>query len=164
MAGELFKYMAGVNITHIPYKGSSGARTDVVGGQVDMMFDAVTTMAPMAKEGKVRALATSGATRNAITPDLPTVSEAGVPGYEATIWLGLMAPKGTPAEIVNKLNAEVRKIVALPDVKNSLGCARRGADVDERARVPEVPERRHHQMGKDRQGLRHEAGVRQRAG
>jgi tripartite-type tricarboxylate transporter receptor subunit TctC len=119
MAGELFKYMAGVNITHIPYKGSSGARTDVVGGQVDMMFDAVTTMAPMAKEGKVRALATSGATRNAITPDLPTVSEAGVPGYEATIWLGFMAPKGTPPEIVNKLNAEMRKVVAMPEVKSA---------------------------------------------
>ena len=117
MAGELFKYMAGVKITHIPYKGSSGARTDVVGGQVDMMFDAVTTMAPLAKEGKVRGLATTGKTRNAITPDLPTVAEAGVPKYEATIWLGLMAPKNTPPEIVNKLNAEIRKIVAQPDVK-----------------------------------------------
>ena len=117
MAGELFKYMAGVKITHIPYKGSSGARTDVVGGQVDMMFDAVTTMASMARDGKVRGLATSGKTRNAITPDLPTVAEAGVPRYEATIWLGLMAPKNTPPEIVNKLNAEIRKIVAQPDVK-----------------------------------------------
>ncbi|HWI84335.1 tripartite tricarboxylate transporter substrate binding protein [Ramlibacter sp.] len=117
MAGELFKHMAGVSITHVPYKGSSGARTDVVGGQVDMMFDAVTTMAPMAKEGKVRGLATSGATRNSITPDLPTVAEAGVPKYEATIWLGLMAPKGTPPEIVNKLNAAVRKIVGAADVK-----------------------------------------------
>jgi tripartite-type tricarboxylate transporter receptor subunit TctC len=119
MAGELFKYMAGVKITHIPYKGSSGARTDVVGGQVDMMFDAVTTMAPLAKECKVRGLATTGQVRNSITPDLPTVSEAGVPKYEATIWLGLMAPKGTPAEIVNKLNAEIRKIVAQPDVKSA---------------------------------------------
>ncbi len=117
MAGELFKYMAGVKITHIPYKGSSGARTDVVGGQVDMMFDAVTTMAPMAREGKVRGLATTGQSRNSITPDLPTVAQAGVPKYEATIWLGLMAPKGTPPEIVNKLNAEVRRIVAQPDVK-----------------------------------------------
>jgi len=117
MAGELFKHMAGISITHVPYKGSSGARTDVVGGQVDMMFDAVTTMTPMAKEGKVRGLATTGKTRNAITPELPTVSEAGVPRYEATIWLGLMAPKNTPPEIVNKLNAEIRKIVALPDVK-----------------------------------------------
>jgi len=120
MAAELFKHLAGVNITHIPYKGSSGARTDVVGGQVDMMFDAVTTMAPMAKEGKVRGLATSGKTRNAITPDLPTVAES-VPKYEATIWLGLMAPKGTPPEILNKLNSEIRKIVAQPDVKANWG-------------------------------------------
>jgi len=117
MAGELFKHMAGVNITHIPYKGSAGARTDVVGGQVDMMFDAVTTMANMAKDGKVRGLATTGKARHANTLDMPTVAEAGVRGYEATIWLGLMAPKGTPPEIVNKLNAEVRKIVAQPDVK-----------------------------------------------
>lgn len=117
MAGELFKHLAGVSITHVPYKGSSGARTDVVGGQVDMMFDAVTTMAGMAKDGKVRGLATTGKVRNAITPDLPTVAEAGVPRYEATIWLGLMAPKNTPPQIVNKLNAEIRKIVAQPDVK-----------------------------------------------
>ena len=121
MAGELFKHMAGISVTHIPYKGSSGARTDIVGGQVQMMFDAVTTMAPMAREGKVRALATSGKTRNAITPDLPTVGEAGVPNYEATIWLGLMAPKNTPPEIVGKLNAEIRKIVAQADVKETWG-------------------------------------------
>ena len=113
MAGELFKHLAGVDIVHVPYKGSSSARTDVMGGQVDMMFDAVTTMAPVAKEGKVRALATTGLQR---TSDLPTVAET-VPGYEATIWLGLMAPKGTPQAIVDKLNAEVRKIVARPDVK-----------------------------------------------
>ncbi|TFY99545.1 Bug family tripartite tricarboxylate transporter substrate binding protein [Ramlibacter rhizophilus] len=116
MAGELFKHMAGVNLTHVPYKGSSGARTDVVGGQVDMMFDAVTTMAPMAKEGKVRGLATTGLTRS--SPDMPTVAET-VPKYEATIWLGLMAPKGTPPEVVNKLNAAVRRIVADPEVKSA---------------------------------------------
>jgi tripartite-type tricarboxylate transporter receptor subunit TctC len=117
MAGELFKHMAGVAITHIPYKGSSGARTDVVGGQVDMMFDAVTTMSQLAKDGKVRALATTGLKRNAITPNVPTVNEAGVPHYEATIWLGLMAPKGTPQPIVEKLNTAIRKIVADPAVK-----------------------------------------------
>jgi len=117
MAGELFKHMAGVAITHIPYRGSSGARTGVVGGQVDMMFDAVTTMAQMAKDGKVRALATTGLTRNPITPDVPTVNEAGVPKYEATIWLGMMAPKGTPPAIVQKLNTAIRKIVADPQVK-----------------------------------------------
>jgi tripartite-type tricarboxylate transporter receptor subunit TctC len=117
MAGELFKYMAGIDMTHVPYKGSSGARTDIVGGQVDVMFDAETTMATMAREGKVRALAGTGLTRSANLPDMPTVNESGVPKYEATIWLGLMAPKGTPAEVVNRLNAEVRKIVNNPEVK-----------------------------------------------
>ncbi len=116
MAGELFKYMAGVDMTHVPYKGSSGARTDIVGGQVDVMFDAETTMAAMSRDGKVRALAGTGLARSANLQDLPTVAEA-VPKFEATIWLGLMAPKGTPADVVNKLNAEVRKIVNNPDVK-----------------------------------------------
>jgi len=116
MAGELFKYMAGINMTHIPYKGSSGARTDIVGGQVDVMFDAETTMAEFARNGQVRMLGATGLTRSTNLPDLPTVAET-VPKYEATIWLGLMAPKGTPAEIVNKLNAEMRKIVNNPDVK-----------------------------------------------
>ena len=117
MAGELFKYMAGIDMTHVPYKGSSGARTDIVGGQVDVMFDAETTMAVMSREGKVRALASTGLTRSANLPDMPTVSESGVPKFEATIWLGLMAPKGTPTEIVNRLNAEVRKIVGNPEVR-----------------------------------------------
>jgi tripartite-type tricarboxylate transporter receptor subunit TctC len=116
MAGELFKYMAGINMTHIPYKGSSGARTDIVGGQVDVMFDAETTMAEFARNGQVRMLGATGLTRSANLPDLPTVAET-VPKYEATIWLGIMAPKGTPADIVNKLNAEMRKIVNNPDVK-----------------------------------------------
>jgi len=117
MAGELFKYMAGIDMTHVPYKGSSGARTDIVGGQVDVMFDAETTMTTLSREGKVRALATTGLTRSANLPDMPTVSESGVPKYEATIWLGLMAPRGTPSEIVNRLNAELRKIVNNPEVK-----------------------------------------------
>ena len=117
MAGELFKHMAGIDMTHVPYKGSSGARTDIVGGQVDVMFDAETTMAAMARDGKVRALAGTGLSRSSNLPDMPTVSESGVPKYEATIWLGLMAPKGTPPEIVNRLNAEVRKIVNNPEVK-----------------------------------------------
>ncbi len=111
MAGELFKAMAGVSILHIPYKGSSGARTDVLGGQVDLMFDAVPTMSEHVRSGKVKALGTTGATRSAVMPDVPTLAEAGVPGYEATIWLGLMAPRNTPAAIVARLNAEVAKIV-----------------------------------------------------
>ncbi len=116
MAGELFKHMAGINMTHIPYKGSSGARTDIVGGQVDVMFDAETTMAEFARNGQVRMLGATGLTRSTNLPDLPTVGET-VPKYEATIWLGIMTPKGTPADIVNKLNAEMRKIVNNPDVK-----------------------------------------------
>ena len=117
MAGELFKSMAGVYLVHIPYRGSSGARTDVIGGQVEVMFDAVTTMAEQIKAGKVKAIATTGKTRSDVLPDVPTVSEAGLPGYEATIWLGLMAPRGTPKDIVDKLNAAVSKIASQPDVK-----------------------------------------------
>jgi len=116
MAGELFKFMAGIDMAHVPYKGSSGARTDIVGGQVDVMFDAETTMAALSRDNKVRALAGTGLTRSTNLQDLPTVAET-VPKFEATIWLGLMAPKGTPAEVVSKLNAEVRKIVNNPDVK-----------------------------------------------
>ena len=118
MAGELFKHMAGINMTHIPYKGSSGARTDIVGGQVDVMFDAETTMAEFARNGQVRMLGATGVTRSTNLPDVPTVAET-VPKYEATIWLGFMAPKGTPADIVTKLNAEMRKIVNNPEVKTA---------------------------------------------
>ena len=117
MAGELFKAMAGIDITHVPYKGSSGARTDLLGGQVDFMFDAVTTMTDYARAGTVRGLATTGAIRSDILPNVPTMSEAGVTGYESTIWLGLMAPKGTPVAIINQLNAAVTAIVTRPEIK-----------------------------------------------
>ena len=117
MAGELFKASAGLDIVHVPYKESSAARTGVLGGQVEMMFDAVTVMNEHVKAGKVRALATSGNVRSTVMPDVPTLSEAGVKGYEAVIWLGLIAPKGTPPAIVSKLNAAVTKIVAAPDVQ-----------------------------------------------
>jgi tripartite-type tricarboxylate transporter receptor subunit TctC len=117
MAGELFKSMAGVYLVHIPYRGSSGARTDVIGGQVDVMFDAVTTMVEQIKAGKVKAIATTGKVRSDVLPDVPTMAEAGLAGYEATIWLGLMAPKGTPKDVVDKLNAAVSKIASQADVK-----------------------------------------------
>ena len=119
MAGELFKAMAHVDVVHVPHKGSAEARTSVISGQVEMMFDAITTMAPMAKAGRVRALATSGQKRSHITPEIPTVAEAGVPGYEATIWLGLMAPAGTPKPVIDRLNAEITKIVSRPDVQKT---------------------------------------------
>jgi tripartite-type tricarboxylate transporter receptor subunit TctC len=116
MAGELFKSMAKVDIVHVPYKGSSGARTDVLGGQVEMMFDAITTMAPNVQAGRVKALATTGRKRSAVLPKVPTVDEAGVPGYEAVIWLGIMAPTGTPKPVVDRINAETRKVLASSDI------------------------------------------------
>jgi tripartite-type tricarboxylate transporter receptor subunit TctC len=117
MAGELFKSMAGVDIVHVPYKESSGARTGVLGAQVEMMFDAVTVMNEHVKAGKVRALATSGKVRSSVMPNVPTLSEAGVPGYDAVIWLGLLAPKNTPPAIVSRLNAEITKIVSRPQTQ-----------------------------------------------
>jgi tripartite-type tricarboxylate transporter receptor subunit TctC len=117
MAGELFKAMSGTDIVHIPHKSSGEARNSVLGGHVQMMFDAITTMAPNARSGKVLALGTTGTKRSSVEPDLPTVSEAGVPGYEATIWLGIVAPAGTPKPIVERLNAEIRKAIQRDDVK-----------------------------------------------
>jgi tripartite-type tricarboxylate transporter receptor subunit TctC len=117
MAGELFKALAGVDILHVPHKSSGDARTSVMSGQTDMMLDAITTMLPIAQAGRVRALATSGRTRSSVAPDLPTIAEAGVKGYETTIWIGVMAPAGTPRVIVERLNAEITKVVNRPDVK-----------------------------------------------
>jgi tripartite-type tricarboxylate transporter receptor subunit TctC len=125
MAGELFKSMAGVDIVHVPYKTSSGARTDLLGGQVQMMFDAVTTMTEYVRAGKVKALGTTSRSRSAVLPDVPTVAEAGVPGFEAVIWLGVLAPKNTPPAIVDRLNAEINRIAGLPDVREAW--ARQGA-------------------------------------
>jgi tripartite-type tricarboxylate transporter receptor subunit TctC len=119
MAGELFKNLTGTNILHVPYKGSAGARNDIISGQVEMMFDSVPTMAQMIQAGRVRALGTSGKVRSTILPDIPTLAEAGVKGYEATIWVGVMAPMGTPRSIVELLNREINKILARPEVKEA---------------------------------------------
>lgn len=115
LAGELLKSMTGTDIVHIPHRGSGEARNNLIGGQVEMMIDAVTTMAPNIAAGQVRALATTGKTRTTVLPDVPTVAEAGIAGYEATIWLGVMAPAGTPKPIVDMLNAEINKAVKRPD-------------------------------------------------
>jgi tripartite-type tricarboxylate transporter receptor subunit TctC len=119
MAGELFKSMAGVDLVHIPHKGSDQARVAVMGGQVQMMFDAVPTMAANAKAGKVKALGTTGEKRSSVTPELPTLSEAGVAGYETGLWLGLMAPKATPRPVLEKINAEVNKLLNSAEVKEN---------------------------------------------
>jgi tripartite-type tricarboxylate transporter receptor subunit TctC len=117
MAGELFKAMSGTNLVHVPHKASGEMRNSVIGGHVQMAFDAITTMAPNVKAGQVRALGTSATKRSTVLPDIPTIAEAGVPGYESTIWLGIMAPAGTPKAIVDKLNAEINKAIARPEVK-----------------------------------------------
>ena len=117
MAGELLKHLTGVDIVHVPYKGSTGMRTDILSGQIQILFDSVPTMAPMIRAGKVRALGTSGLTRSPILPDVPTIAEAGVPGFQATLWVGFMAPAGTPQPIVEKLNSEITKVVTRPDIK-----------------------------------------------
>jgi tripartite-type tricarboxylate transporter receptor subunit TctC len=117
MAGELFKQMAHIDVLHVPYKGSSSARIDVIGGQVDMMFDATTTMLGLIQGGKVKALATTGSSRSAVLPDVPTMAEAGVPGYSSVIWLGVMAPVKTPPDIINKLNAEITRIAGKPEIR-----------------------------------------------
>src|SRR5262245_20128761 len=116
MAGELFKAMAGIDVVHVPYRNSGEARSGVIGGQVQMMIDAVTAMAPNVAENQVRALATTGNSRSTVLANVPTAIEAGVPGYEATIWLGLMAPAGTPKPIIDKLNAAVNSAIKRPDV------------------------------------------------
>src|SRR5262249_18304425 len=107
MAGELFKSLSGTNLVHVPHRGSGDARTSVIGGHVHMMIDALSTTQPSVDAGQVRALATTGKTRSSVFPDLPTVAEAGVPGYEAVIWIGIMAPAGTPRAVVDTLNGEI---------------------------------------------------------
>jgi tripartite-type tricarboxylate transporter receptor subunit TctC len=119
LAGELFKTMTGTDILHVPHKNSGEARNDVMGGHVQIMFDAVTAMKGNIDAGQVRALGTTGEQRSTVLPDVPTMSEAGVPGYETTIWLGIMAPKGTPPEIIDRLNAEITKIMAKPAIREA---------------------------------------------
>jgi tripartite-type tricarboxylate transporter receptor subunit TctC len=115
MSAEMFKFLNALQMVHIPYKGSSFALTDLMGGQVMMMFDNIPSSMPFIKSGKLRALATTGAKRDPSLPDLPTVAEAGVPGYEASVWFGLMLPGGTPKEVVSKMSQEVMKAAQNPE-------------------------------------------------
>jgi len=117
MAAELLKSLTGIDIVHVPYKGSTGMRTDILGGQIQMLFDSIPTMAPMVQSGMAHALGTSGATRSPILPDVPTIAEAGVPGFQFSQWVGFMAPKATPQPIVDKLNGAITTILKRPDIK-----------------------------------------------
>ncbi len=119
MAGELFKAMTGTDIVHVPHRNSGEARNSVIGGHVQMMIDAITTTAPTVQGGQVRALGTTGLKRSAVLPDVPTIAEAGLPKYEATIWLGIMAPTGTPKPIVDRLNGEINRVLAKPEVREA---------------------------------------------
>ena len=119
VSGELFKSLTGTSMTHVPYKGRQFSIPDLVGGQIQLMFDNMPSALPMAKEGKIRALAVTTAKRSAAAPELPTVAET-VPGFEATTWFAMFAPAGTPKEAVVRLNAELQRIFKLPDVVEKL--------------------------------------------
>jgi tripartite-type tricarboxylate transporter receptor subunit TctC len=119
MAGELLKNLTGIDIVHVPYKGSTGARSDILSGQIQLLFDSVPTMAPLIQSGMVRPLGTSGTVRSAILPNVPTLAEAGVPGFQATLWVGFMAPKETSQPIIDGLNREITTILKRPDIKEA---------------------------------------------
>jgi tripartite-type tricarboxylate transporter receptor subunit TctC len=119
MAAELLKNITGIDIVHVPYKGSSGMRTDILSGQIQLLFDSIPTMAPLIKSDMVRAIGTSGKTRSPILPDVPTLNESGAPGFQATLWVGFMAPKATPQPIIDLLNHSITTILQRPDIKKS---------------------------------------------
>jgi len=118
MSAELLKSLTGIDIVHVPYKGSTGARTDILSGQIQMLFDSIPTMAQMIKSGMVRALGTSGAKRSPILPEVPTIAET-VPGFQSTLWIGFMAPKATPQPIIDLLNRTITGILSRPDIKDA---------------------------------------------
>ena len=133
LAAELFKTMAGVQMNHVPYKGSIPALTDVMSGQVTLMFDSMASALPFARSGKLKALAQTGSKRSSAVPEIQTVAEGGLPGYEVVGWFGFFAPAKTPRPIVNKLSREISEILALPDVKEryaALGIEPGPADPD----------------------------------
>jgi tripartite-type tricarboxylate transporter receptor subunit TctC len=127
LSAELFGTMAGIKMNHIPYKGSAPALTDVMGGQASLMFDTMLSAMPHVKSGKLKAIAVTSAARSPAAPDVPTVAESGLPGYEAIAWNGLLAPAGTPADVVAKLNAELKKALDAPDVKDRFSAQGFGA-------------------------------------
>ena len=117
---RLFSIMAGVKMQHIPYKGGGPALTDLIGGQVQLYFHSLPSAIPHIKSGKLKPIAVSGENRSPVLPGVPTFSEAGLPGYQATFWHGVLAPAGTPKELIDKLSGEFAKILAMPDIKEKL--------------------------------------------
>lgn len=127
MTGELFRRRAGIDLVHVPYKGGPEATTALLGGQIDTLFAITSTALPHVESGKVRALAVTSKQRTALLPNVPTVAESGLPGFEAVTWFGFTVPTGTPKEVVDKLNSEIGKVLAMPEVKKNL--AQQGIDV-----------------------------------
>jgi len=137
LSGELFKVIAGVQMTHVPYKGSAPALTDLIGGQVQLMFDNLPSALPQIKGGKLRAVAVTSTTRAAALPDVPTVAESGLPGFESSSWFGILAPAGTPKDIIAKINTDVQKWLSTPEAKEKLlgqGAIAAGGSPDEFAK------------------------------
>ena len=156
---ELFKLMTGTNFTHVPYRGAAPAYTDVISGQVPVFFDNLASALGQIKGGTVRALAVTSKQRSPLLPDVPTVEEAGVPGYVYYTWFGLWAPKKTPQPIIDKLNAEVKKAIAEPAVKDRISRRRRRDPRHAACRHRAVPESRDRQMGRRGQARRHQGRV-----
>ena len=141
VAGELFQYLAQVKFVHVPYKGGAPALSDVIAGQIHLIFGTMTMTRDFAKSGRLRALATTGATRSAGAPELPTVTEAGLKGYEMVAWYGMLAPVGTPKPVVSKLSEELARIVRIPEVRSALlaqGSEPAGSTPDEYAKFLRV--------------------------
>ena len=137
MATELFMHMTGTNLVHVPYKGSSPAMTDLIGGQVQVMFENIATGLPYLKSGKVRVLGTTGRARSPSLPDVPTIAEAGVPGYAAEPWYTISVPKGVPADVMRKLNADINAAIRSPDLAQrweSLGVTPLGGSLEDAAK------------------------------
>jgi tripartite-type tricarboxylate transporter receptor subunit TctC len=120
LAGELFKAMAGVDMTHVPYKGAAPAMNDLVGGQIQLMFDNLASSLGQVKAGRIKALAVTTAKRTALAPDLPTIAESGLPGFDISTWFGIFVPAGTPRDIVERLHAEFARALAMPDVREKM--------------------------------------------
>lgn len=137
MATELYKFMSGTDLQHVPYKGSAPAMTDLIGGQVQLMFENIATAHPYIRSGKVRALGVTSRTRNASLPDVPTIAEAGLPGYAAEPWYTVSAPRGVPADVLRKLNADLNTVLKSPDLAarwEALGVTPLGGSLDDAAR------------------------------
>jgi tripartite-type tricarboxylate transporter receptor subunit TctC len=134
LAGELFKAMAGVDMTHVPYKGAAPAMNDLIGGQIQLMFDNLASSLAQVRAGRIKALAVTTSKRSALAPDLPTIAESGLPGFDISTWFGIFVPANTPREAVERLHAEFTQALAAPDVRErmlNLGAEPVGSKPDE---------------------------------